>query len=298
MSGLNRYITSALFGIVLNILVPLTAAGEPIEIFVSILPQKNFVERIGGDQVNVYVMVGPGQSPATYEPTPKQMIKLAAADVYFRIGTPFEKVWMNRIKTANPGLAIIDARDNITLREMEQGNFLSAQTAAKRRHKHGLKDPHIWTDPLNVKTFMRYFTDKLSVLYPEHKTLFTNNFRQFASELDDLDSKIQAVIHNAAVKHVLVFHPSWGYFTDRYGLTQIPIELSGKTPNAKELAAVIDYAKHHNIKRIFTQKQFSQKDAQAVAKAIDGTVIAVDPLAEDYVQNLLTVARRFAGGVQ
>ena len=273
------------------------ADSKPIEIFVSILPQKAFVERIGGEYVNVHVMVGPGQSPATYEPTPKQMAKLTKADIYFRIGTPFETVWMDRIAASNPALTIIDARDVITLRDVERNDFLVAAARGNHSHNHGLKDPHIWTDPLNVKNFMRHFTDKLAVLYPNYATFFWNNYQQVAVQLDELDGKIQAMFKNTSTKQFLVFHPSWGYFADRYGLAQISIELEGKTPNAKELAAVIDYATQHNITRVFVQKQFGQKDAQAVANAIKGKVVVVDPLAEDYFNNLFLVAQKISGSM-
>ncbi len=276
-------------------------SGKPIEIFVSILPQRDFVKRIGGERVNVSVMVGPGQSPATYEPTPKQMVKLAQADIYFRIGTPFENVWMERIKASNPTLVIVDARDTIKLRDIEYSavslkpsSELSLEHGA---HNHGLRDPHIWTNPINVKRFMRHFTDTLVEMYPADKTVFENNYRQFATQLDDLDQKIKTIFQNTSTKQFLVFHPSWGYFAERYGLVQIAIELQGKSPNAKELATVIDYAKQHNIKTVFVQTQFSQKDAQAVAQAIGGKAIAVDPLAEDYVNSLIKVAQEFAGSM-
>jgi zinc transport system substrate-binding protein len=268
--------------------------SKPIEIFVSILPQMDFVERIGGDRVSVHVMVGPGQSPATYEPTPRQMTKLTEADIYFRIGTPFENVWMDRIRASNPSLTIIDARDTIKLRDFAHNESLLEPLAENRAHSHGLKDPHIWTNPLNVKIFMQHFTDTLVAMYPDNKTFFENNYRLLATQLDDLDSKIQAIFQNNSKKEFLVFHPSWGYFADRYGLMQIAIELEGKTPNAKDLASVIDYANQHKIGHVFVQAQFSKKDAQAVANAINGKVIPVDPLAEDYMNNLLVVAQKIS----
>jgi zinc transport system substrate-binding protein len=159
-----------------------------------------------------------------------------------------------------------------------------------------------------VKKFMGYFASQLALLYPRHEKAFEENYQQFAAELDQLDQKIHAIFQDTLFQNTifqetkstpfLVFHPSWGYFADRYGLLQVPIELEGKTPNAKELAAVIDYARKHNIKRVFVQQQFSQKNAQAVAKAIGATVISVDPLAEDYLDNLLQVAQQFSGRMQ
>lgn len=274
------------------------ANSKPIEIFVSILPQKDFVKRIGGERVNVHVMVGPGQSPATYEPTPKQMAKLTQADIYFRIGTPFENVWIARIKATNPTLTIVDARDSVKLRYMEYGVALPESLSEHKTHDHGLQDPHIWTNPVNVIKFMRQFTDTLVSMYPENKTFFENNYRRFAAQLDELDQKLLAIFNKTTTKQFLVFHPSWGYFAERYGLVQIAIELQGKSPSARELASVIDYVKKHNINIVFVQTQFSQKDAQAVAHAIGGKAIAVDPLAEDYVNNLIKVAQEIAGSIQ
>lgn len=286
-----------LFAIALLLPTQGAANNKPLEIFVSILPQKYFVKRIGGDRVNVHVMVGPGQSPATYEPTPKQMAKLAGADIFFRVGTPFEDVWMERIKSMNPTLNTVDARVGVTLREMEYSAVLLGSSAKHTDHDHGLRDPHIWTNPINVKKFMRHFVDTLASKYPANKAYFENNYRRFATEMDDLDQKIAAIFRYKATKQFLVFHPSWGYFAERYGLVQIAIELQGKSPNARELAAVIDYAKNHSIKTVFVQMQFSQKDAQAVAQAIGGKAVVVDPLAEDYVNNLIKVAQAFAGSM-
>ena len=68
--------------------------AEPNLVFVSIAPQKFFVERIGGNEVRVEVMLNPGESPATFNPNPKKISRLASAKLYFSIGVPFEKVWI------------------------------------------------------------------------------------------------------------------------------------------------------------------------------------------------------------
>jgi len=265
-------------------------AGErqAISIFVSILPQKYFVQQVAGDDVEVNVMVGPGKSPETYEPSPRQMEKLNHAAVYFRMGLPFEDAWMKKVKSQNPGLIIIDARDGIKLRNISEADSRS----------DGMKDPHIWTNPMNVAEFMRYFTVVLASRYPQKKTFFEGNLLRFAAQLEDLDNKIRLLFKPSLKKYLLVYHPSWGYFAQQYGLTQISIEVEGNPPNAKALAAVIEFAKQNNLRTVFTQKQFSQSNAQVVANAIGGRVIAVDPLAEDYLNNMLYVAQQFAGSMQ
>ncbi|MCK4891224.1 MAG: zinc ABC transporter substrate-binding protein, partial [Candidatus Pacebacteria bacterium] len=98
-------------------------------------------------------------------------------------------------------------------------------------------------------------------------------------ELKNSFSKIQN-------KKILVFHPAFGYLARDYGFEQIAIEIDGKEPSAENLANIIDTAKEENIKTIFVQKQFSQKSAEAIAKQIGGSVVPLDPLADDYVENL------------
>jgi zinc transport system substrate-binding protein len=276
----------------------LAEGNEPVDIFVSISPQKYFVKQVGGDKVEVHVMVGPGQSPQTYEPSSKQMAKLSHAAVYFRMGMPFENIWMDRIKSLNPHLVIIDAREGVKLRNMDQDDILRASPQNGSTGDHGLKDPHIWTNPMNVAIFMKHFSNVLATMYPQDKLFFEDNYQRFAAQLDTLDAQLKTLFQPIKRKFLLVYHPSWGYFTDRYGLAQIPIEVDGKPPNAKALADIIDFAKKNNLHVVFTQKQFSQRNAQAVAKAIGGTALAVDPLAEDYTNNLIEVAQQFAGSMQ
>lgn len=92
----------------------------PLEVFVSIPPQKYFVERVGGEHVSVSVIVEPGRSPATYEPTPRQITRLSRASLYFAIGVAFDDVWMKLILTANPELRIIALQKGISLREVDR----------------------------------------------------------------------------------------------------------------------------------------------------------------------------------
>jgi len=82
-------------------------AADPTKVFVSILPQKYFVEQIGKDLVDVRVMVKPGTSPVTYEPKPKQLADVSKAMIYFSIGVPFEKVWLKKIAAANPQMKVV-----------------------------------------------------------------------------------------------------------------------------------------------------------------------------------------------
>lgn len=264
-----------------------SVAASPLSVFVSVLPQKYFVNRVGGAHVSVSVMVAPGHSPATYEPTPRQMARLATAELYVRIGVPFEEAWMRRMIAANPQMVVIDARDGIPLRDIDGESESTAQHRTQ-------KDPHIWLSPPLVKQMAAQLRDQLGVLDPPNQGAYAANFQRFADDLDRLDADIRSALSGLATRRFLVFHPAWGYFADTYGLQQVPIEAHGKQPGPKSLAQLIDTARTQGTRVVFVQSQFSQRHAQTIADAIGGRVIAIDPLSEHYLTDLRRVAQVFA----
>ena len=270
---------------------------EKIKVFVSILPQAYFVERVGGDRVDVSVMVGPGQNPATYEPMPRQMVELSKAKLFFRIGVPFEDVWMDRISKTNPKMKVIDTRRGIKLLPMKTHHH-----KAPKQHtglqKDGLKDPHIWTSIRLVKIQAQNICDALINLDQDNKGYYQDNLRAFIDDLNNLDAEIVESLKGIRARKFMVFHPAWGYFARDYGLDQIPIEIGGKEPGARDLINLIEEAKNDGIKIIFVQKQFSEKSAEALSAAIKGRIIQIDPLARDYLNNMKIIAETFRRVIQ
>jgi len=256
---------------------PVNASDPLLSVFTSILPQEYFVKRIGGDRVEVQALVKPGSSPATYEPTPRQMAALSESKVFFRIGVPFENVFVPKIEGAMEGLRIIDTRRGITLRG---------------------KDPHIWLSPRLVKIQARTIADGLIELDPAGKANYEENLASFLQDLDTLDKNLAEALDPVKGKTLMVFHPAWGYFADAYGLKQKPIELEGKDPSAKRLARMIEMANDEGVRVIFVQPQFSMESAQHIADAIDGAVVPINPLARDYVGNLEHVAETIRKALQ
>jgi zinc transport system substrate-binding protein len=228
-------------------------------------------------------MVGPGASPATYEPTPKQMALLSEARIYFRIGVPFEKIWIERLADVNRKMEIVHTSEAVMTRELEN---------------HAGRDPHVWTSPLLTGHIARTMTDALVAALPDHRPEFERNYARLASDLARLDAEIREIFGKVKRRKFMVFHPSWGYFADSYGLEQVAIEEHGSEPAASRLAALIDDAEREEIRVIFVQKHFSRRNAEAVAKEIGAKVVAVDPLAEDYIANLRSLAALFAEAMQ
>lgn len=271
------------------------AENDKIPVLVSIQPQKFFVDKIGGDSVDVTVLIKPGHSPATYEVTPSQMSRLTQAAVYFRIGVPFESAFLPRFQKAAPGVRITDTRQDITLRTMASHHH-HGHNCAGHDHADG-KDPHIWLDPQLVKIQARTICDVLVALSPRNKILFESNLTGFLSELDGIHDKLKEIMQPHQGKHLVVFHPSWGYFSDAYGLIQRPIELEGKSPPPRQLAAIIRELKPLQIGAIFVQPQFARQSAETIAGELGCPVMEIDPLAVDYYNNLLRAAQQISGAL-
>lgn len=269
-------------------------AEEKLDVFVSIIPQQFFVQQIGKDRVHVRVMVGPGASPATYEPKPKQMAAIAKTKIYFSIGVPFEKAWLKKIVAYNPEMLLVQ-----TDRGIEKIPMTSFHHTADTLHKTiGILDPHIWTAPPLVKTQARTILTGLQQVDPDHGTTYEKNYRTFISHVDDLDNAFRKLFAGKHGHSFLVFHPSWGYFAQTYDLKQVPIEVEGKKPKPAQLRKLIDYAKAQDIKVIFAQPQFSSKSVKQIAQEIGGQVVFVDPLAFNWFENLRTVANKFRAALR
>ncbi|MCG6894460.1 MAG: zinc ABC transporter substrate-binding protein [Desulfobacteraceae bacterium] len=269
-------------------------ASARIRVFVSIPPQTYFLEQIAGERVDVHVMVVPGASPATYEPRPRQMVALGNAAAYFAIGVPFEKAWLSRISSANPGLIVVRAD-----RGIEKIPISGVPHTEDGQHAGGTDpdtaapDPHIWTSPPLVKIVARNIRDALQRLDPANRLEYQTGYERFASRLDILDAELRRTFEGKAGSAFMVMHPSWGYFARTYGLRQIPVEIEGKEPKPAQLAGLIENARSLGVRVVFVQPQFSTRSARRIADAIDGKVVLADPLAEDWEANLRRQAAAF-----
>jgi zinc transport system substrate-binding protein len=258
-------------------------------IVVSILPQADFVEHIGGDKVEVIVMIPPGANPATYEPTASQVKAVSSAGMYAKVGSGlvFEEVWLDKILSTNPDMLVVDTSKGVTLMEMKQHHN-------EEENSRSGTDPHIWLSPANVKIMVQNICDSLIQIDPVNETYYKQNKVEYIRDLEVLDSDISQSLSGYKNHTFMVFHPSWGYFARDYNLTMIAVEIEGKEPSVSDMAHLIKTAKENDIKVIFVQPQFSTKSAEVIAKEIGGSVVPADPLAKDYLTNLREVSNSIA----
>ena len=273
-----------------------SAEAEPIRVVVSVQPQAYFVERVGGEYVDVEVLVGPGRSPATYEPTPQQMVRLQQADLYFSIGVPFESGLMPKVQGLHSDLRLVDMSNGIE----DSSPVDQHEPHAGHGHDHGGVDPHVWLDPAKVKIMARTISQELSQLHPKRESWFQDNLQLFLSDLDSVDMRIRRRLSDVQGKTFFVFHPAYGHFARAYGLNQVAVEVDGKEPGPAQLADVIKHAKRDKVDVIIVQPQFAQKSAETIAAAIGSEILSLDPLAREYLTNLEEMADKLArvlGGV-
>ncbi len=262
------------------------AFAAPIPVFVSIAPQAVFVQAVGGSRVAVSVLVPPGASPETYEPTPRQFQAITSARLYFRIGLTFEGTWLPRLRANAPGLTVVDTR---------RGDALLTGDDHGRTAPHGEGvDPHIWLDPNRVKLQARTICEALTVLDPDGRREYEQNLDRFESELTALDAELRAILDRAPRRAFLIHHPAWGYFAQAYGLEQIAIEHDGKEPGPRSLVELIDLARRRGVRTILVQAHTSDRTARRVARALNGRVVTVDALPYDYFGSLREMARLIA----
>lgn len=276
-----------------------TADGDTLSVTVSILPQAYFVERVGGERVKVNVMVEPGSSPATYEPKPEQLRALSDAVAYFSIGVPFEHAWLDRIAAANPDMVVVDTAagiERMALRTHHHHDDDADHNDHDEDHGHveGAPDPHIWVSPRLVKVQAKNIYAALVQLDPENEAEYRANLDAFMDDISTLEADIEATLTGLQADKFMVFHPAWGYFAADFGLEQIPIEVGGQEPSARELATLIEKARQENIRVIFAQPEFRTSDAETIAEEIEGEVLLISPLAPDWLNNLRQIAQTFA----
>jgi len=283
--------------IVFFLLMVLSAMGfsQPLQVAVSIDPQRFLVERIGGDTIKVVTIVPAGKNPHSYEPTPSQMKELSRSVVWFSIRIEFEQAIMPKIKSLYPHIRIVDTSTGIKRRIMRE------EELDKHDHDHdhdevGAEDTHIWMSVRLMKNQADVVYKTLVEINPSQKALYKKNYENLLKELDILDKELSRKLAPYKGKEFFIYHPVLGYFADDYGLRQISIEIKGKEPSPSQLAKVINLARKHKVKIIFVQEGFSKKSAETVAKAIGGKVVEINPLTSDYLNMMRKIGDMLVEG--
>ena len=305
-------------------------AAAPINVYVSIPPQEWVVQEVGGTLVKTDVVLGKGQDPHTFEPSPRQLTGLVKADLYFTAGMTFEKHITEKLDQSGSGPKIVDMVQDVNKIPMsdhdhddhdghddhedhgkheghddhedhgkheghddheDHGKHEGHDDHAEE-HGHGTEtlDPHVWLDPENLLLMTKTVAETLMSIDPANRATYEKNQAAAAKKLRELDSEITRILAPFEGSAFFVYHPSFGYFAKRYNLQQQAIEIEGKSPSPRQLRELIIEAKERGAKVLFVQPQFDQKSGQAIAQAIGGKVVPLDPLEADVYNNLKDMA--------
>jgi zinc transport system substrate-binding protein len=268
-----------------------------METFAGIPPLGFLVQRIGGSHVHVDVLVQPGQDPHTFEPTPRQVMRLGRARLLFQVGMPFESRLVERMAAHHAGLSIVDATEGIVKRPMAGHCCEAADHDEDDDEAPGQPDPHVWLSPPLLKIMAANVANALARADPDHAADYRRNEAALAAELDALHARITRRLAPFRGQRFYVFHPAFGYFGDAYGLVQEPVETEGKSPTPRQIQALVRQARADGVRIIFLQPQFDPHSAEAVARAIGGSVLPMDDLAPDVLGNLSDVAEKIAAAL-
>ena len=265
---------------------------------VTIEPLKYIIEGITGDDFTIEVVVPNGASPETYEPTPKQLIRLNKSQMIFSTGLiDFENALLGRI---GKQAAIINLSEGIELIEgscsHNHSHDHSQASRSEHHHVHGI-DPHIWTSPRELKTMAENAFQAIKRLYPD-SAKYDAAYEALAAKLDALDKECEQMCHDANTKAFVVYHPALTYFARTYGIEQIAVENDGKEPSAKHLANIIEQAKVKGVKCVLYQTQYPRSVVEVVAKDMGVECVEFNPLAENIVENILQITRTITGAKQ
>jgi zinc transport system substrate-binding protein len=229
-----------------------------LKIFASFYPIYDFVKKIGKDRVDVSTIVPANIEPHDFEPTARQIIELQKDDVIFIIGAGFES-GINKIGNA----IVVDLSKDLPIENIGS-----------------TPDPHVWLDPNLVKTYSKTIFEKLISLDPQNTDYYTSNFNEFNNKLELLNSDINTNLTNCALNDFIAFHDAFGYFAERYGLTQHSI--GGLSPeadiNPQGIADAIKLAEQLGVNIIFSEDNIEPRLSNTIANEIGGKVLMVSSL--------------------
>ena len=281
----------------------------PIKIAVTIVPQVTFVEKVGGDRVDVVPLIPPGYSAEHHNPSPGEMRDLSDASLYFTIGVESEESGLvDTAKDLNPDLAFVDLAEEVDSvyppiqyrKEIEiesDSHDHVEESPEEHGHDQG-RDAHIWLSPKRVVVMIEKIQEELAKIDPDNASYYEQNADEYIQKLEELDQEIAQVMKDLPNKTFLMYHPSLGYFADDYGLNMVSIESEGKEATPARLREIVDFAQEHQIDVVFYQQEHDRSQAETLAKEINGETMEVIPLAPNYIENMKAIKDTFKNTLQ
>ena len=237
--------------------------NDKLKVVATLYPIYDFARNVGGDRVDVTLLIPPGVDPHEFELSPSDAQKVSNARVFLYNGAGIEP-WV-------PNL--LQGMENTNLTEVDTSKGIDF-IVSKDADEPG-NDPHVWLDPLLAKKQVIVIRDAFIEADPAGKDYYTKNAADYMAKLDELDSEFRTAMASCKKKDVLIAHATVGYFCKEYGCNQIAIE--GINPEAEPLPAdivnIVIQARENNVTTVFVEKLVSPKAAQTIADEINGSTV-------------------------
>lgn len=240
----------------------------------TIFPIFDIVQNVAGDEVEVVLMLPPGASPHTYEPTPSTLLALQRSQVVYAVGHGADGWVDGLIENADTDKLIVDAdihlRRHLEHEEDDQSKDLA----------HGAVDPHYWLDMLNGMTVARTVAGDLSVRFPESASVFDRNLEVYLTRLRETHTSLLETLEPMDGKGLVTIHDAWAYFAEAYGMHIVgTFEPSpGREPAPQYLAALIQAVREAGTRTLFMEPQVSMASLDAFLSDNDLEIAVLDPL--------------------
>lgn len=253
---------------------PSPSAGDRLRVTVTIEPLRYFVERIGGDRLQVTTMVPVGGNPETYEPSAQQLVGLAESPLYVCVGSiGFERTWLAKLQANAPKTTFVNASAGIT----------------PIRDEHGDEDPHTWMSARNARIMAQNICEALTEAAPADSAAFRANLKALLADIDRTDRQVRSTL-NGGRQSFLIYHPILTYFAADYRLTQLSVEREGREPSAADLQGVIQKARQQQAGVLFVQREFASRNIEVVQRAVGVRSVVINPLSYDWQTEMLHIA--------
>lgn len=247
-----------------------SASDNKLKVVASIAPLADFARQVGGDKVDVTLLLPPGASPHTYEPTPKTMQEISQAKIFIKIGAGLE-FWADKlVAAAAKGVVTVDCSRGVALIHAHD----------REKHGEGNVDPHYWLDPLIAIGMVKKIEEAYAKADPADSSYFAQRASSYIAGLTALDKQIAETVKTFRTREYVTFHPAWNYFSRRYGLTVAGVieEGPGKEPTARHIDRILRELRRLKIRVVFAETQFSPRMAEAIAREAGGRVLMLDPI--------------------
>jgi zinc transport system substrate-binding protein len=266
-----------------------TPPTEENYVVVTIEPQRYFAEKIAGNRFVIHTLVPTGQSPETYDPTPRQMMRIGKSRAWLQIGhIGFEQAWMQHTLDNNPRMQVFNLSEGfavITEEEHEDGIH---------SHHPGGVDPHIWSCIGGARAIAENTLKAFLSLDKDGESYYRQNYDSLTAEIDRTEDLIRRTLSPLEARAFIIYHPSLTYFAREFGLSQLCIETDGKEPSPAQLKELADIAGTYHPRVVFVQQEFDRKNAERMAEETRCRLVTINPQNYHWSEELISIANALA----